>query len=154
MKRFLPMLVVGLFTIGARPVTIPPSGTLTLQYALDGAGQPIPKHVGETVVFVGTVSSLPPSPWPGTAGWIELQCTRGGVEVPVLDTTGLLAEPQFVADLTPELWPARFVLGDSAHPWLGAGNASCEAYLFYDRNNKPRRRTGNTLAAIFFQVLP
>lgn len=92
---------------------------------------------GGTVTFTWQCSGLPQNGGATVGCWIDLLCENAlGVNV-VNETLPAAENVQ---------GPLPVVFG------LPGDTVSCDAYLFYDGYNNPRRRKTNTLAALFFSV--
>lgn len=131
---FLACLCVLTLSAAARHLT--PSGSFVLNEAAPAAGQ--------LISFTVDVINLPTNGGATISPFIELSCGT------VYEELEGAIYPVIPGTENPTL--AYFTLSSSA--WVAAGlNAqSCEAYLFYDGWNGPRRRKTNTLAALFFTV--
>jgi hypothetical protein len=95
--------------------------------------QPAP---GDTIYFDVTISGLPQNGGASVDGWVELICEQNGTVV----LEGL--QPAWMG-------------ADTSHPTFVlnfVGPATCEAHLFWDGWNSPRRRKTNTLASMYFPV--
>lgn len=96
---------------------------------------------GGTATFAWTCSNLPTQGGATIGCFIELTCTAGS-QVWVDEIQGaaenVLGPVPVVFDL-PVVVPVHATL-------------TCEAYLFWDGYNNPRRRKTNTLAALYFSA--
>lgn len=117
---------------------VSPSGSFTLDQADPKAG--------DNITFTVDVQNLPDNGGATIAPWIELSC---GTVYEALAPANTPVVPNTAN-------PTRAYFTLSSDAWLAAGfnEQACEAYLFYDGWNGPRRRKANTLAALFFTVAP
>lgn len=111
-----------------------PSGS----FALD---QVDPKP-GDSISFTVNVQNLPNNGGATIAPWVELSCGT------VYDALDAAATPVNQGTTNPTR--VFFTLTSDAWAQAGFTTQECEAYLFYDGYNGPRRRKTNTLAALFF----
>lgn len=96
-----------------------------------------------TVSFQVYVQNLPTNGGATISPWVEFSCpSYEGLEAAIMPVVSGTSNPtRAIFQLTAE--QTAMIVGQS-----------CEAYLFYDGWNGPRRRKGNTLGALFFTVTP
>lgn len=99
---------------------------------------------GAAISFVVDASGLPTNGGATISPWVELSC--GAVYEDL--------QPAISAVTPGTTNPTRAYFTLSSPAWVAARMSaqSCEAYLFYDGWNGPRRRKTNTLASQFFSV--
>lgn len=127
------MFVVCVAVLSAR---VSPSGSFSLDQADPKAG--------DAISFTVNVQNLPTNGGATISPWVELSCGS------VYEAVDAAISP-LVSGTTN---PTRVFFTLSSPEWSQAGFSaqSCEAHLFYDGWNGPRRRKTNTLAALFFSV--
>ncbi len=138
MKRWFLAAALGVLCVGSvltagRAVTVG-------SFALDQAA---PK-AGDAISFTVDVKNLPTNGGATISPWVELSCGS------VYDDLQASISPVVQGGTNPTR--AHFTLSSSAWGVAGFTAQDCEAYLFYDGWNGPRRRKTNTLAALFFSV--
>jgi hypothetical protein len=130
-------IIVGVFIIGASLVAGKAAGPVgSFVLCLAGSCEAVAPQPGDTISFDVTISGLPQNGGASVDGWVELTCEQNGV---------------VVAEGVQPAWMGQ----DSAPPTFAlsfVGDATCEAHLFWDGWNGPRRRKTNTLASMYFRV--
>lgn len=137
MTRSFLAAVLSVFVVGSvLAVRANPVGSFSLEQADPKAG--------DAISFYVDVSGLPENGGATISPWVELICGNvyeviAPANTPVVPNTAN---------------PTRAFFTLSSEAWSAAGFTaqSCEAHLFYDGWNGPRRRKGNTLASLFFDV--
>lgn len=127
------VLCVGSVLTAGRAVTV---GSFSLDQAAPKAG--------DAISFTVNVTGLPTNGGATISPWVELSCGS------VYDDLQAANFP--IVSGTSNPTRAHFTLSSSAWSVAGFNAQECEAYLFYDGWNGPRRRKTNTLAALFFSV--
>lgn len=139
MKQFVAFVVVVVMVLalgGTSSARVNPTGSFVLDQ--------VAPQAGDAISFTVDVKNLPTNGGATIAPWVELSC--GNVY------ESLQAANSPVTPGTSNPTRAFFIL--SSPEWSGVGFSAqdCEAYLFWDGWNGPRRRKTNTLAALFFSV--
>lgn len=99
---------------------------------------------GDSISFKVDVKNLPTNGGATISPWVELAC--GNVYESVAAANSVVVQG------TSNPTRAFFTLSSPEWSTAGFSEQSCEAYLFYDGWNGPRRRKTNTLAALFFSA--
>lgn len=136
MKQVAVFLVGVVMLVEVSMARVNPTGS----FALD---QVDPK-AGDAISFTVDVQNLPHNGGATISPWVELSCGT---------VYEAIAPADFVINQGTTN-PTRAFFTLTSPEWAGAGFSaqSCEAYLFYDGWNGPRRRKTNTLASLFFSV--
>ena len=134
--RVVLAVVLSVVVVGVVAARVSPTGSFVLDQ--------LNPHAGDAISFTVDVQNVPDNGGATIAPWVEVSC---GTVFEALAPANTPVVPNTAN-------PTRAFVTLSSPEWSAAGftSQSCEAYLFYDGWNGPRRRKANTLAALFFTV--